>query len=224
MTMPEIRLANFLLPSEIKITGFAGSNIWLCEKLSDGEVCPKCASLTTSVYDHRWVSIRDEPVRGSIITLKILKRRFFCKTCRKPFTEPIAGVLPKRRTTQRFKAAVMRACEIYCDLAKVRSEFKVSSDFIYSSYYEILKLKRRMSEGAPWPTMIGIDEHSYGKNKQTRSTQFVTSIVNHGKGKLFEVVIGKSQAELESSLSHIPGRDNVQCGLTPKKWTRDLRC
>lgn len=210
MTMPESRLANFLLPAEVKITGFAGGNIWLCEKVSEAEVCPKCATLSKAVYDHRWVSIRDEPIRGSVIVLKLLKRRFFCKCCRKPFTEPVPGVLPKRRTTQRFKAAVMRACETYSDLSSVRREFKVSSDFIYGAYYEMLRLRRRMSEGAPWPSMIGIDEHSYGKNKQTRSTQFVTSIVNHGKGKLFEVVIGKSQAELEVATHHIPGRENVQ--------------
>lgn len=210
MTMPDVRLSKFILLNELKIRSFAGGNVWLCEKISDYEICPKCATPSGSVYDHRWVSIRDEPIRGTLIYLKILKRRFMCKSCRKPFTEPVPGVLPGRRTTQRFRAAVMAACEKYTDLTQVRREFKVSSDFIYSAYYEQLKLKRRMCQGAPWPTMIGIDEHSYGKNKQTRSTQFVTVIVNHGKGKVFDVVIGKSQAELEVATGHIPGTENVR--------------
>ena len=67
-----------------------------------------------------------------------------------------------------------------------------------------------MREGAPWPSMIGIDEHSYGKNKATRSTQIISVIVNHGKGKVFEAVIGKSQAELEVATSHIVDKENVR--------------
>lgn len=210
MTMPDAKLSKYLLLNEIKITGFAGANIWLCEKVSEFEVCPRCATPSASVYDHRWVEVRDEPVRGMQIYLKILKRRFSCKTCNKPFTEPVPGILPGRRTTQRFRAAVMAACEKYTDLKLVRRDFKVSSDFIYSAYYEMLHLRQRMREGAPWPTMIGIDEHSYGKNKDTRSTQFITTIVNHGKAKIFEAVIGKSQAELEVATAHIPGRENVE--------------
>jgi transposase len=104
----------------------------------------------------------------------------------------------------------MEACEKYTDLSRVRREFKVSSHFIYEAYYERLRLNLREREGAPWPTMIGVDEHAYGKNKEFRRTQFVTTIVDHGAGRMFEAVIGKTQAELEAATAHIPGRENVQ--------------
>src|SRR6185437_315665 len=144
-----------------------------------------CASPSRSVYDHRWVLIRDEMVRGDHIKLKILKRRFYCKPCQKPFTEPVPGILPRRRTTQRFRAAVMEACEKYTDLARVGREFRVSSHFIYDALYERLRLNLSEKQNAPWPSAIGLDEHSYGKNKDSRRTQFVTTIVNHTQGKMF---------------------------------------
>jgi transposase len=103
----------------------------------------------------------------------------------------------------------MEACEKYTDLSSVRKEFRVSSDFIYNAYYERLELNLREREGAPWPSAIGMDEHSYGKNRETRRTQFVTTIVNHGGQKMFGAVMGKTQAELEAATSHIPGRENV---------------
>ena len=209
MTMPETKIANFVLLPELKINHFGAGGIYLCEKTSKFEVCPKCAVACSQVYDYRWVHIRDEPLRGDHITLKILKRRFLCKTCRKPFTEPIPGVLKGRRTTQRFRAAVMKACSQYTDLKLVRTEFKVSYDFIYSAYYELLELKQRMKSNAPWPSAIGIDEHSYGKNPYTRCTQYVSVIVNQNKGKVFETVFGKTQAEIEAATHHIPGRENV---------------
>lgn len=209
MTLPELKVAEFVLLPELKLLHFGAGGLWTCEKVSELEVCPRCATPSKSVYDHRWVLIRDEAVRGDHITLKILKRRFSCKPCRRPFTEPIPGILPGRRTTQRFRLAVMEACEKYTDLSRVKREFKVSYEFIYSAFYERLRLNVSEKQNAPWPSAIGIDEHSYGKNKATRSTQFVTTIVNHNKGKMFEAVIGKSQAELEIATKHIPGRENV---------------
>lgn len=210
MTMPESRLTGFVLLPELKLLHFGANGFWICEKVSKLEVCHRCAQPSQSVYDHRWVHIRDEAVRGDQITLKILKRRFWCKYCRLPFTEPIPGVLPGRRTTQRFRLAVMEACEKYTALSHVRRDFKVSSHFIYEAYYERLRLNMREKEGAPWPSAIGMDEHAYGKNKELRRTQFVTTIVNQNKGKMFEAVIGKTQAELEAATAHIPGRQNVQ--------------
>lgn len=210
MTMPEIRVTGLVLLPELKITHFGSDGLWICEKHSEFEVCPRCATPSYVVYDHRWITVRDEPLRAYHITLKILKRRFSCKTCKRPFTEPVPGVIPRRRTTQRFRLAVMEACEKYTDLSSVRREFKVSSHFIYDAYYERLRLKLREREDAPWPSAIGIDEHAYGKNKEFRRTQFVTTIVNHNKGKMFEAVIGKTQAELEIATAHIKGRENVQ--------------
>lgn len=210
MTLPELRVAGFVLLPELKVVHFGTDGLWTCEKSSTFEVCPRCAQPSSSIYDRRTVRVRDEPIRGFEITLIIRKRRFSCKPCRKPFTEPVPGILPKRRTTQRFRAAVMEACEKYTDLSRVKREFKISYHFLYSAYYERLRLKLREKTNAPWPSAIGIDEHAYGKRRDIRATQFVSVIVNHNKGKVFDAVFGKTQAELETSLQHIPGRENVR--------------
>jgi len=210
MTLPEQSLAKLCLLPELKFTHFGSDGLFLCEKSSETEVCHRCACLSKSVYDHRWVKIKDAPLRDKYITLKILKRRFWCKPCRKPFTEPIPGVLKGRRTTQRFRLAVMQACEKYSDLTQVKKDFRVSYHFIYEAYYEKLRLRLNERRNAPWPSKIGIDEHSYGKDRENRRTQFVTIIVNHNQGKMFEACFGKTQAELEEATKHVEGRENVQ--------------
>jgi transposase len=65
---------------------------FFAEKRSDFEVCPKCATPSRSVYDHRWVTLKDDPLRTKPATLHVRKRRFTCHTCRRPFTEPVPGV------------------------------------------------------------------------------------------------------------------------------------
>lgn len=208
--MPESKIAKFVLLPELKIKHFGTDGLWICEKESAFEVCPRCATPSKSIYDHRWVEVRDQPLRQMQVRLKILKRRFYCRACKRPFTEPVAGILPGRRTTQRFRTAVKEMCDKFRDLKSVRQEFGVSSDFIYTACYEMLELRQRMRSNASWPSRIGIDEHSYGKNSATRRTQFVSVIVDQNKGKVFELVAGKTQSELEHALGHIPGAQNVR--------------
>ena len=71
-----------------------------CIKVSEFEVCPHCATKSSSIYDHRYTSPRDESLRKKRVTLIIKKRRFRCtnKDCLKVFTEPIGGIKKGFRT------------------------------------------------------------------------------------------------------------------------------
>ena len=206
-------LANSLILPELKLVKFyyhhRSHNFYACEKTSAFEVCPKCGVPSSVVYDHRMVTIRDSPVRDRMIYLKIKKRRFFCKPCKKPFTEPVPGVVKGQRTTQRLKRAVTWACENFIDLERVRKTFHVSSGFVFKLYYEQLELKRRMRL-YPWPSTIGIDEHSFRRNKRLGITEFATVIVDYPNKRVMELVEGKTGAALSDQLSHIEGRENVK--------------
>jgi transposase len=132
MTTPENILADSLLLPELKLVEVDwNAGLLTCEKHSDAEVCHRCASLCQSTYDRRWVIIRDSLVRKRAIRLKILKRRFYCHNCKKPFTESVRGILPRRKTTQRLRSDLREACENFVDLKSVRNTFKVSNDTVY---------------------------------------------------------------------------------------------
>src|SRR5689334_25357968 len=89
---------------------------FFAEKRSEFEVCPKCATPSRSVYDRRWVKLRDDPLRGGEVILWVKKRRFSCATCKRPFTEPVAGVRKGYRTTERYRRRILWACERFSDL------------------------------------------------------------------------------------------------------------
>lgn len=179
------------------------------EKTSHVEVCPKCATPSRGVYDHRWVRLRDDPIRGDELILTIRKRRFFCRGCRRPFTEPIAGVRKGYRTTERYRKRLLWACEHFVDLKAVRHNFRCSSALLQRVLYEQLELKRR-TRLYPWPTKIGIDEHLFKHDYQLNQRRFVTMLVDHKNHRLMEVVQGKSAHELHFALADIPGRENVR--------------
>lgn len=207
--MPSLKLSNFLVHRELILENHASPKPWLnlfyCRKKNKGAVCPRCATLAKAAYDTRKVKIRDQPVRGNAIWLVVTKRRFYCKACKRPFTEPLPGVLPKRRTTQRYRRSVLWAAENFMDLKKVKRAYRCSDSFLYRVVYEQLELRRKAKLNYPWPKKIGIDEHGF-----KRSERFVTMIVDHDNKRLREVVAGKTAASLEYALSSIPGRESVE--------------
>lgn len=211
--MPSSGLIRFLLLPELKLSSSQryalDRRIIRCEKTHLKEYCPRCATPSESIYDHRQVLIKDAPLRTNKILLAIRKRRLWCKVCKKPFTESIAGVGKGKRHTERFEREVRWACDTFSSLKAVRHEYKISACYVYKTYYRQLELRRR-SKLNPWPKTIGIDEHSFKRNNYYGHTEFASVIVDYPNSRIKELVEGKTAAALESQLAYIPGRENVQ--------------
>jgi transposase len=211
--MPAPRsLARFVAHRELKILAWhkLGNSSSIChvQKVSEGEVCPKCATLSKSIYDHRMVTLKDAPIRGRLVLLKVKKRRFYCSTCRKPFTEPLPGVWPKRRTTERYRRGVLWACENFSDLKKVKKAYRCSSAFLYKVLYEQLRLRIKSQLSYSWPKTIGIDEIFFRRGRYQRV--FVTVVVDYKNKRVLDMVEGRVKAELIKALSSRQGRDEVR--------------
>lgn len=183
-------------------------HLWV-EKASDSEICPRCAGLSSAVYDHRIIAVKDEPIRDCPVVLHISKRRFACKTCKKPFTEPVAGVKKGCRTTERLRRYVVTACERFADLKSVRKVTRCSASYLYKNFYKRLEHLRH-KQARPWPKTIGIDEHFFKRNPQFGNREFVTVFVDFKSRRLMEVVEGRQGALLRNSLAYIPGRERVK--------------
>jgi transposase len=185
-----------------------GVHYFYLDKNNAYEVCPKCATASFSTYDHRIVKIKDSKLRNKHCYLVVRKRRFWCKTCRKPFTEPLAGVRKHHRTTSRYRQDVFHACLNYTNLKQVRKDYLCSNGFIYKVLYERLELERRKRLYS-WPKTVGIDEHCFGKSEYGY-TRFSTTLVDYNNRRLMEVIDGKAMSDLRNGLNYIPGRENVK--------------
>lgn len=208
---PSVYLSHGLLLPELELKKFFyDRRSWTLdvEKEHVPEVCVRCATLCTATYDHREVMVRDDPVRGVQINLKIRKRRLWCPKCEKPFTESVGGIFARRRTTERYRRGLCWAAENFQSLKHVQRAYRCSSNLLYTAVYEQLRLRRKQRE-YEWPRTVGIDEHSFRRNKRWGYTEFVTMLVDHPNKKLFDVVEGKTRSDLTTHLNHIEGRENV---------------
>jgi transposase len=209
--MPQVLDQRILLPG-LKLKEFhpgKGHLRFVCEKKSDAEVCPKCATLSQTIYDRRKVSVKDDPIRGQSVRLEILKRRFLCKNCKKPFTEPVTGILPGKRCTQRYMRAVAWAADTFKDLKSVTKAYRCSYGYLFKAFYTVLDLKTRERNAYPLPKTIGIDEHYFGKCPETGRARYVTLIVDFTNERIYDVIDGKANAAIRDAILAMPGRENV---------------
>lgn len=205
------KLAQFFLLPDLRLqhTSQEGRyQVFVCERRpSEFEACPKCGTLASATYDHVTTSVRDEPLRRTQVLLRIRKRRLFCKSCRKPFTEPVSGVFRRQRTTQRLRRAILWAAQTFSSLSAVIKFYRCSTSLVYSTVFEQLEIKLREYQ-YPWPKVIGIDEHFFRRENEHR--RYFTIFTDLKAHRVREAVLGKKKEALETKLSHIHGREDVK--------------
>lgn len=205
-------LTLFLLGNKLKLIsnrGYKGGRLWEVEKLPESVACLRCGSVKTVKAGKCTSVVREEPIRQEALWLRIHKHRIYCKNCKKTFAEPVQGIWPRRRSTQRFRKFIAKACEQSSDLLTVSRSLKVSHGFCYQAYYEQVEIKLREHQSRnQWPEVLGLDEHFF--RRKNGFTEFVSLFADLKGRKVFEVAHGKDHVSLIRQLETIPGRENVK--------------
>jgi transposase len=71
--------------------------------------CPICGHVSQHVHQYHARLVRDLAWTDLRAYLYLLRRRFKCATCQRPFTEPLAALAPHARTTRRYAAHLLAA-------------------------------------------------------------------------------------------------------------------
>jgi transposase len=210
--MPWKNLSRAILGTELKLLNtrsYRDGYLWEIEKTRGAfEACPRCAACSNSRYGKSYILVRQENLWGKPLWLKIKKHRYYCRPCRRPFTEPVPGVMPRMRTTQRYRKSILTACQSFKNLSRVRCDHRCSSALVYKILYEQLEIKLRERKGAFWPQTLGIDEHFF--SRRNGYAEFVTVFTDLRKRKMFEMCEGKSKKSLLDQIKEVPGREQVR--------------
>lgn len=205
-------LADELLPKELKFLSsraYRNGHLWEVEKVrQDFEICPRCATPSKVRAGRAYTTVREAPIRETPLWLRIHKHRYFCQTCRKPFTEPVEGIWPRRRSTGHFRQAVANDCKNYASLSLVGTHHSCSSGFVYKVHYDLLAVKLQDRRQIRWPQILGIDEHFF--TRRNGYAEFATVFCDLKKRRLFEMCHGKDTKSIWEAVSHYPGREDVK--------------
>lgn len=217
---PDNFLAKLMSLPELKLVGLGASERrgWLFmsyNSTSKFRACPKCASLAFSVYDHRTIKILDFPIRDRKVLLRIRKKRYYCKVCKKPFTELLHGIFKGARLTERMRRHILWCSSKFQSLKMVSEAVGCSPATVRRSFYDHLKghMGRHLNYG--FPKKIGIDEHYFGLSRSPRylplsEQKYHTTIVDLSAHRLYRALKEKDATSLFEQLKSEFGHNQVE--------------
>lgn len=156
------------------------------------ETCPRCGRVSHKRHDARARVKADTPLGERAVTLVVVRRRFRCLGCRRPFSEPEPICGPRRRLTCRLRAGLGGACQDQ-PVAHVAARFGVSPTTVRRALAEVVTAQQA-SDTAPI-TVLGLDEFSLRKGHH-----YATGFHDLSGRRVVTVIKGRTQKKVREAL------------------------
>ncbi|NYT66927.1 ISL3 family transposase, partial [Alcaligenaceae bacterium] len=168
-------------------------------------VCVHCTHTPLRVKATHQRTLKHTRQGNQLMILHLTVPKYHCTRCNRYFRHRFTGIRPRLRATETYRLEVFEAHDGGVSQRKLTLTHSIGSATVerwYQSY-----VKQRVSElsGRSCPQVLGIDEHFF-----TRKKGYATTLVDLKNHKVFDVVLGRSEASLRSYLSRLPGREKVK--------------
>lgn len=200
--MPEVYIRNFKI---LRTVALHQAKTSIVEYIPPRAVCcPHCGSTSLKLYDHYSRKSLFYNEEGATRTLIIKAKRYRCQPCRHLFREPIEGLLPKKRSSEAYRKAIVHEYIKSVNNKTIAREFGISQSTVERIIHERFHLKIREALNYPAPLMIGIDEHTIHQGRRFATT--IADLTNH---RVYDVIEGKSLSLIERRLATYKDREKV---------------
>lgn len=171
-----------------------------------GEVaCPECGGTALRLKDRRVRELRHESWGMRHTVLELETRKWRCLGCGRYFWQRTPGVLPRKRATEPFRRSVFLRHWDGISRSRLGKREGIGGATVERWSQEFLHREWAKLSGASCPRVLGIDEHFF-----TRRHGYATTLCDLEGHKVFDVVLGRSEAALERYLAKLPGKDRVR--------------
>lgn len=174
-----------------------GQEVFLILACTEEKVeCKNCTNVTNELHQTRHVMVRDLPISGQIVYLKVPRRKFYCKHCQQYFTESLEFMTARRKYTERYEKYIYQRVNV-SSIEQVKREESLSWDQVNGIYkHQCEALKTNWGE----VKRLGMDE--IAKRKGHKS--FVTVLGDMDKGKLIDMIDSHEQKEIIEAIMQQP--------------------
>jgi len=167
--------------------------------------CPDCGSTRLRWKGRRIRRLRHESWGVRHVLLELETRKFRCKDCERTFWQRFPGIRPRKRSSEPFRRSVSLKHWDGISRSRLSQREGIGSATVERWFQDFLKLRNSERNCSHCPVVLGIDEHFFSR-KQGYATTFC-DLKNHS---VFDVVLGRSEASLDSYLRSLEGKDLVR--------------
>jgi len=169
------------------------------------KACVHCQRPDLRLKDTFYLMIRHESFGARRAYLYLRTHKYLCRGCGRYFNDRFPGILPYRRSTQAFRRQVFQSHYDGVCQRTLSKRLLIGQASVERFYRDMLALKLSELKNNPCPRVLGIDEHFF-----TRKDGYATTLCDLAKRRVYDVVPGRSEKALESSLGNLPERDKVR--------------
>lgn len=180
-------------------------NIYINANLKTKPSCPRCLSDRIYIKDSFERRINHFKLGNQITVVRFMSHKYKCLNCNKYFNLKLQGLLPKRQSTENFRLDVFEQHHGGATQKHLSSTHKISHATVERWYKDFIKDRVNELKGRMAPIVLGIDEHFFTKKKG-----YATTFVDLKNHKVFDVVLGRSEASLDNYLRKLPNKDRVK--------------
>ncbi len=184
---------------------YSGGQVCLSVRFVGDRCCPFCGGKDLRHRDRRLRRVRHESYGERPCVLDIETRKWRCRGCQKTFWQRFPGILAGKRASEPFRRAVSRQHRDGINRLRLSQREKIGSATVERWFRDCLGLSLSERKDAPCPKMLGIDEHFF-----SRKDGYATTFCDLAKNKVYDVVLGRSEASLQSYLGRLKGKENVE--------------
>ncbi len=167
--------------------------------------CPHCTSKRLRKKARFIRQVRHESIGQRLVVLVLRGYKYRCRDCGRYFRQRYPGLLRYQRATEPFKAEV---CQDHHDgicQSRLARRMRMGTATLERWYHRFLERAMAERRQADCPRVLGIDEHFF-----TRKGGYATTFCDLRRRRVFDVVLGRSEASLERYLIRLRGRDRVK--------------
>jgi transposase len=168
------------------------------ESVARGGCCPDCGRASLDVKDRPRVRVRDLPLAGRVTHLVWRKRRYRCAECGRTFTESHPELPARQRVTRRFRRRLRERVADGAAHAEVARGEQTTRYQVSRAFREAADELAERRERRP------IRRLSLDEAKHRRGRELATVVSDLDRGRVVEVLDGRSRRRAERHLRSLP--------------------
>lgn len=167
--------------------------------------CKFCKHLSFKVYEFKIRRVLHSFWDSRPCSLRVKQRRFKCLACKKRFWEQLPDILQYQRRTESLRKQIALDALAGHSNKYVSSRYSIGQATVQRDVNHFTFVRNKEKSNNPCPKVLGIDEHFFSRKKG-----FATTLCDLVRRKVFNVVLGRSEASLERYLTSLKHKSRTK--------------
>ncbi len=191
---------------QYEITNIERENGWvvLSARYTGPIICPACGGTKLRSKGRHLREVRHESWGERRCRLRLQAHTWQCRSCGVRFRQRFPGILPYKQASEPFRRSVFLRHWDGISRSRLAARESIGSATVERWFQDFLRREQAKLQSAGCPEVLGIDEHFF-----TRRHGYATTFCDLKNHRVYDVVLGRSQAALENYLAHLPGKERV---------------